>query len=116
MAFLTVAGIDLRVIEGSAHRRPDIWAGGRERMAGMNIISTEDNPQKIADCDIDLYSETEELALRTAVPRSEGVAITGTWLGAFTAIVDVGDATPWVTYDGALLIYKTISIHIEEVQ
>lgn len=115
MPFLIVAGIALRVVEGSAHRRPDLWEGGRERMVGMNIISTEDNPQRVGDCEIDLYSVTEELALRTAVPRSEGVAISGDWLGAFTAIVDIGDATPWVTYDGDLLIYKTISIHFEEV-
>lgn len=116
MAFLTVAGIDLRVLETGAVRHPDIYTGGRERMRGMNIVSIEDNPQQIYDCTIDLYSSAEEVALRAAAPRSVPVTVSGDWIGtSINAVCDIGDATPWVTYDGTVLIYKTVALHIEEV-
>jgi hypothetical protein len=116
MAFVVIGGIELRVVEGSAKRRSDLYQGGRERMRAGNVISTEDTPMRVFDFDVDLFSDAEETALRLVTPRGQSVSVSGDWMGSFSALVDIGDATPWTTYDGTgQVVYKTVSLHVEEV-
>lgn len=121
MDFLTINDIVLRVVEGSATQRPSIFQGGRERMRAGNLVSSEDpdSEKLVLECQIDLYDSAEELALRAECPRGVAATVAGAWLdalGSLQAVVDIGDAQAWQTIDEfGYLIYKTVSLHIEEV-
>jgi hypothetical protein len=117
--FLSVAGIVLRVNDGTAVERETIYQGERLRGALGNLISmeAESTGKRVLECQVDLYAFAEEAALRAACPRGVAVAIGSTWAGAgFQGVVDLKDITAEV---GALEVgedfFKVVSIHIEEV-
>lgn len=118
MDFLIVAGIVLRVVDGSAVERETIYQGERLRGALGNLISmeAESTGMRVLDCEVDLYEETEEAELRTACPRGVAVTIGGWWAGTgFEGVVDLKDITATV---GAIVdgveVYKTVALHIEQ--
>lgn len=118
MPFLTVAGIEVRVVDELAKEPVSLYQGGRARSRTNALISTEDDStrRRVLDCSIDLYDATEEATLRAACPRGVGVAIAGDYVGTgFTGTVAIGDAALFQWEDGGTLIYKTVSLHIEEV-
>ncbi len=114
-ADLTVAGIDLRVLEGSWTERESLYQGGKQRMRAGTLISTEmDSTRKrIIDCLVDLYDDAEEAAFRAACPRGESVTVEGGLpFTSITAVVDIGAVQ--AIADGAEVI-RAVQVHIEEV-
>jgi hypothetical protein len=117
MAFLTLAGIDVRVVEGTAVRHEDLVQGELVRAATGGAISTLDSTtaKVLADCQIDLYSEVEENAIRAACVPGTPVAITGDWLPSISAHVTLQDASEWSGNIGVGdEVYTTLAVHIEE--
>lgn len=122
MAFLVIAGIEVRVLDDSAVETEGLYAGTRLRGSNMHVLSTELEPRmRVFNCQIDLMSATEESDLRAACPRGTSVPITGEWAasngGDFPGLCDIGNAKAWMgaTNDEGDPIYKTVDIHIEEV-
>jgi hypothetical protein len=116
--FLSVAGIVLRVNDGTAVERETIYQGERLRGALGNLISmeAESTGKRVLDCQVDLYEAIEEADLRAACPRGMAVTIGATWAGAgFQGVVDLQDITAEV---GVLAVgedfFKVVAIHIEE--
>lgn len=100
MAFLTLAGIDLDVFDGSPVERKRLVQGARVRMRAGNIISTERDPKRVLDCRIRLVDRGAEAALRDACPIGEAVVAEGTWIDeivgageSLDVLVDIGDTT-----------------------
>lgn len=119
MAFLIIGGITLRVVEGSASEPPRRTIGSRVYAKAGNVISTEQEVARMMNCQVDLMSSAEETALRGACPKGVGVSIDGEWPvsggGAFTGMVDVGNAEAWmgINEEGEP-IFKTVTLAIEE--
>jgi hypothetical protein len=118
--FLSVAGIILRVVDGSAVERETIYQGERLRGALGNLISmeAESTGMRVLDCQVDLYEFAEEAALRAACPRGVAVTIAASWAGvSFQGVVDLKDITAEV---GVLAVgedfFKVVALHIEQAE
>jgi hypothetical protein len=118
--FLTVAGIVLRVVDGSAVERETIYQGERLRSATGTLINmeAESTGMRVLDCQVDLYEAIEETDLRTACLRGVAVTIGGSWAGAgFQGVVDLRDVTAEV---GVLAVgedfFKVVAVHIEQAE
>lgn len=120
MAFLVVAGIEVRVVEDSAKELPSLYQGARTRTFTNSTISTERTPMRVLECEIDLYSLEEEIILRQACPRGFPIAVSGDFVGFgqdFFALADIGQAAAFEG-DAALgdEIWKTVTLHLEQAQ
>ncbi len=124
-AMLSLAGLDVLVIDGSWVRRTDYRVGSRVRVKNGTLRSSEAGgtafpflgSKKVWDCQIDLYDQAEEDAVRAACPVGQAVTVTGYLLpgASVNAVVDVGDvATVTADIDGTRTILRTASLHIEE--
>lgn len=126
-SMLTLAGaLDVVVIDGSWVRRADFRIGARVRTKDGTLRSSEagtaafpyPGSKKIFDCQIDLYDQAEEDAVRAACPIGDAITVTGYLIpgGTLSAVVDIGDvATVTAIIDGDTTILRTASLHIEEV-
>lgn len=120
MAFLTIEGIDVRVVLDSAVETEGLFAGVRTRMRAMNVISTEARRIRVLNCQVDFMSEAEEEAVRAVAPRGQSTTIEGEWPdstgGEFQGLCDFGNSKPWMgaVNEEGQPIYKTVDLHIEE--
>lgn len=115
---LTVNGLALRVRQNTWRELPSLYQGGRQRMRGGNLISTEDaaTRKRVAECEVYFITDAEETTARDICLIGEAVTVAGelpvtTFLGA----VDFGQTTAmrWME-GGAQVLHRVASVHIEQ--
>lgn len=116
MAALTIAGIDLAVVEGTWVRKPSLYQGGRARMRDNSLRSTETAEVRVWECQVDFEDATEEETFRTAVTRGVPTTVAGDLPDAsFDGTVDLSDAqVNQGVLDGVEVFWRTVTLHIEE--
>lgn len=116
--FVTVAGINLRVVDGSARNLKRVRGGKVRRAFDLTLLSTERGPTKRElSLEVDFFTGDEIDALQAAISVDAGdgagiakeVTVTGVATGltrgaTFQALVWLGDETPWEYEEGGIFV------------